>query len=174
MQKFKSTYIDKYGIEESFFISDGSSLKITLRNIEFYGQSFNLLKPKESEYDVSKEIFDLNDYNELVKYVLHVTIQIKIKYNDKIEIGYLNFTTDCSDSNDYYIFKNIELVYKDEIHYLRNVVTEVFEYVLIHLQKSLPKHIYIVSCISCKYGNYNPSGQLEFGGMSCFKKFKEE
>mgnify|MGYP000863072694 CR=1 FL=1 len=174
MQKFKAKYIDKYGEEESLFISDGSSLKITLRNIEFHGSSFNELGPKESEQNIAKEKFDLNERNDLINYVLHITIPIKIKYYGKTEIGYLNFITDCQNPEDYYIFKNIELVYKDEMYSLGNAVIEVFEYVLIHLQKSLPSHIYITSCISCKYGNYHPCGQAEFGGMSCFKKFKEE
>lgn len=174
MPEFKAKYIDRFGEEESFFISDGSSLKITLRNYDFEGRSFNMLSPIESEINERKEKFDLNDRNELVNYIFHITIPIRIKYYTEHKIAYLNFTTDCTDQDDYYIFKDIELIYEDELYSLKDAVTEVFEYVLIHLQRSLPKHIYIISCISCKYGNYHPAGQSEYGGMHCFRKFKAE
>jgi hypothetical protein len=173
MQKFKTTYIDKNGSEESFFISNGSSLYIKLRNVEFKGISFSSLEPVESNLNEAKKHFELNEYNNIIYYVMHITIPIKIKYYKECEIAYLNFVVDCRNPNNYYIFKDIELNIRDEkYHLLKN--EEIFEYVLIRLQKSLPKHIYITSCISCKYGNYNPCGQLEYGGMDCFRKFKSE
>src|SRR5260221_6389950 len=49
-----------------------------------------------------------------------------------------------------------------------------FEGELISLHSALPMGAYLIACINCAYSDYSPYGHGLFGGMACFRKFKQQ
>jgi hypothetical protein len=48
------------------------------------------------------------------------------------------------------------------------------EDLLVDLQKSLPKNMFIQACMFCKYSHYNVAGNDNYGDLNCFKHCKEK
>ena len=95
--EYPTEYKDRRGTEFSKFITDGESMKIVLRGIEFVG-NFWELTPIAEQAESAKLLFDLNENGELSAimdysiganppdYSLKVKMPIKIVTNEDNEI----------------------------------------------------------------------------------------
>ena len=78
MTIFNVTYKDDKGEEITFFESDGSTLNIKLRGINFIGKSFDYLEPVD-DFQKAKELFKLNQDNEITNCEMLIKIPVKLK-----------------------------------------------------------------------------------------------
>jgi hypothetical protein len=173
MLEYPTEYTDRKGTEFSKFITDGQSLKIKLRGVEFEGHFWELA-PIKGQEEIARKYFDLNEFGELngitdlslgessSVFSLNVNIPIKVVTNDNNEIdAIIEFGTNPHKM----IFIINEEKYESE--------RPSFEYGLAsEFTKSLNiKHI--KCCINCKYSEYSPYGSDEYGSLMCFKKSKK-
>lgn len=173
LKKYLVKYTDKFGSLKSEVISHGSNLRLELRNTIFEGREFESLETKET-----KGNFEFNSYNELTNFELEIEIPIIIGHLKNNFNGELILKLEKSIENkkDY----GVELVIKEatfktvfgENLFARNMYN--FEYLMIDMQKTLPENYEIKTCISCKYSNYHPCGNSEFGDLVCFKNVKNK
>ena len=176
MRKYKVKYKDKFGEEETEISSDGSTMYITLRSIQFEGTDFEAF-----EGEVDKRKFDYEMYQdgtgELTNFRMEVVFPIKIYHTKKIVNEKIKF--------------EIEVGKELEIDGLESIVNSIelntsfgnfkstkkiewFEDAIIEIQNMLPKKTQIKTCLSCKYSNYHPVGNGMFGTLYCFKKIKNK
>lgn len=178
MRTYPVTYQDKRGTEKAIIKSDGSELYFSLRGIDFEGSDFEALSGIVDHSKFDYELFE-DGSGDLTNFKLEVELPILLFDNNKkstftevlhcfIEVG-----------------KAIEIQGLDSVincmtlktsfgEFTVNKKLEWFETALISLQDQLPEHIYLKTCLSCKYGNYSPYGNGMFGNIYCFKNFREE
>ncbi len=179
MRKYRATYQDKRGTEEIVIKSDGSDMYFTLRGINFEGQDFEMLEAEEIddtkfEYEMFQDgSGDLTNFR--------ITVTIPVLLFDSIKKN--KFTAP--------LIVNVEVGETTTIKGLDSELTgltlttsfgeftvekklEWMEDALIAIQNQLPEHIYLNTCLSCKYSNYHPVGNGMFGGLCCFKNHKVE
>lgn len=172
--EYPTEYTDNRGTEHSKFITDGESLKIKLRGIEFAGDFYELT-PIVGQEEKANNFFDLNEFGELSgildltpgakppTYSLNVHIPIKIISDENNE---LDATIDFSINPHQMTFIIEGKTYKFE--------KPNFEFGLSpEFTKSLNIK-YVKCCINCKFSEYSPSGNQGYGDMMCFKNCKEE
>lgn len=173
-REYPTKYTDRKGIEHSTFITDGESLKIKLRGIEFKGNFFELT-PIAGQEEKASKLFDLNEFGELSgildltpeakppSFSLNVQIPIKIISHENNELdAIIDFSINPHQMN--FIFKGKTY----------NFEKPNFEFGLSsEFTKSLNIK-YVKCCINCEFSEYSPFGKQEYGDMMCFKKCKEE
>ncbi|WP_298544920.1 DUF6304 family protein [uncultured Aquimarina sp.] len=177
MRKYLATYQDQRGTEEVVIKSDGSDMYFTLRGIDFEGQDFEMLGAEEiddSKFDY--EMFQ-DGSGDLTNFTLAVTIPIllfdSIKKNKftaplivHVEVGETT-TIKGLDSELTCLMLTTsfgEFTVEKKLEWMEDA--------LIAIQNQLPEHIYLNTCLSCKYSNYHPVGNGMFGGLCCFKNYK--
>ena len=161
-----TTYKDQYGTVKTDLKTDGHKLYLTLRDIAFEGVDFESLEGKRdsSKFDYCLEYDDLTNFTMEVVFpltIVHHQVEIVHKLECTIVVKHKELTK-----------IDAKLVGSFGLLTLRN--QEEFEYVLINLQKKLPKNHSIKSCLSCRYADYHPVGNGIFGGLHCFVNLKEE
>lgn len=168
MKKHLAKYKDKFGIEDTELLSDGSSLYLTLRGITFSGVDFELL---EGLLDESK--FEYEKYCDgsatLTKFELTVHLPI-ILINEGNDYT-ANLKAIVNVGNKKYLPVYLEL---DTTYSTFKVSNMDFEGALIAIQRLLPERTDIKTCLSCKHSNYHPLGNGMFGSLHCFKKVEDE
>lgn len=172
--EYPTKYSDTRGTEHSVFITDGESLKIKIRGIVFEGNFYELTPIAGQEENASK-LFDLNEFGDLSgildltagakppAYSLTVQIPIKIISHENNELdAIIDFSINPH---------QMDLVFEGKTYKFENPN---FEYGLSpNYTKSLNIN-YIKCCINCKFSEYSPFGNQEYGDLMCFKKCKEE
>jgi hypothetical protein len=78
MPYYETTYKDKFGQENTFINSDGSSLQIAIRGVHFNGQCLNDFEPIGIALDKAKEVFHLDQYHYLTDCELTVIFPIRL------------------------------------------------------------------------------------------------
>lgn len=176
MRKYKVKYIDKFGEEETVISSDGSTMYLTLRGIDFEGDDFEMLEGKidEDKFEYIKYHADLGD---LINFRMIVVFPIQIYRADKIIIEHIKFEFEVGSTTKIEglspIVNTVELDASfGEFTSQKQVGW--FENSIIEIQNMLPKATQIKTCVSCKYSSYHPIGCGMFGGLHCFKNLKEE
>lgn len=169
MRKYSVKYKDKYGEIKTEIDTDGNTMNLTLRGIEFKGVDFEGLEGKIDESKFEYVIYE-NGIGDLTNFELTVAIPINIIWNGKEVIG--NITAFVSTGNENSIVR-LKLktefgIFEDEKEY------GYFEDALLGIQKKLPKNTKIKTCLSCKYSNYHPVGNGMFGGLNCFRNLKKD
>ncbi len=177
MQEYKATYYDQKGKEEICVKSDGSTLYTTIREIDFEGMDFEILTGK---IDHSKFEYDFIDKEEGDIINLGIEVHFPITLYNKltnttttekliafVEVGKL--------TNSEKFPNTATLEFKASFgSYISKKKIEWFEDSLIEIQKQLPKHLLLKTCLSCKFSHYSPYGNGMYGHLYCFKKIKEE
>lgn len=179
MREYKAIYQDKRGTEEIVIKSDGSYMDFTLRGINFDGQDFEMLEAEEIDNTKFEYEMFQDGSGDLTNFRLTVTIPIllfdSIKKNKftaplivHVEIGEtttikgldseLTCLTLTTSFGEFTVEKKLEWM----------------EDALITIQNQLPEHMYLNTCLSCKYSNYSPYGNGMFGHIYCFKNLKKE
>lgn len=168
--EYPTEYKDRKGTEHSMFITDGESLKIKLRGVEFEG-NFYEITPIAGQEEKASKLFDLNEFGDLSgildltpeakppAYSLNVQIPIKIISHENNELdAIIDFSINPHQMN---------FIIKGKTY---NFEKPNFEYGLSpEFTKSLNIK-YVKCCINCKFSEYSPFGD----DMMCFKKCKEE
>lgn len=176
MRIYQGTYQDKRGVETIAIKSDGSTMYLSLREIDFEGYDFEMMT---GEIDATKFDYDIrrDGSGGITNFQLTITIPIQLYDNktDKtfieplttyVEVGETT-TIDGLDSELTGLILNTSF---GEFKVEKNL--EWMEDALIAIQEQLPSNIYLKTCISCKYANYSPFGNGMFGSIYCFKNLK--
>jgi hypothetical protein len=174
MTVYPTTYNDNFGKEDSSFSSDGTSLKINIRNQTFVGQNFDSLELEVTGTETNFN-FCLNEYNSLTDCCFQIKIPIKVRQNTEILSAGLNIEIALENSK-HPTTKVFELAVGKDSFDLQNGKENAmwFESQMIQLQKLLPQNTKINSCIFCAFSNYGVSGSDSFGTLHCFKGIKNE
>ncbi|MBK9248892.1 MAG: hypothetical protein IPM69_12455 [Ignavibacteria bacterium] len=181
--EYPTEYRDSKGIEKSTFITDGKSLKIKLRSIEFEGHFWDLRPLSQNNVRI-KELFVIQDqdilqpiYNKdgsfrayvsyyagsLTEYSLKIQMPIKvIMHNDKEANALIEF--ELFPGELYFVFEGNRY----------NFERPNFEYGLSPEFTTSFNIKYIKCCTNCKYSEYDPFGNDDYGDLMCFKNSKEE
>lgn len=177
MIQYPTVYKDKNGEITTLFYSDGSSLKIQLRETDFESYSFTDLETKET--DTSKLLLFEFTTNSQIPVLTHceftITIPTSVDNNTiKEKADLLIYAKCCTDFGPYKEANTIQLQlkYTNETYYTKDY--DDIETALIQLQLQLPTNRTIMNCLSCKYSNYHPLGNDMFGTLYCFKKIKDK
>ncbi|NQY31367.1 MAG: hypothetical protein HRT69_18115, partial [Flavobacteriaceae bacterium] len=158
--------------------SDGSTMYLTLRGIDFEGHDFEALTGEIDDTKFEYEIFKGYTLKHLSNFKLTVTIPILL-YNSlsnqtltenltvAIEVGetvkIMGLDSEITNLKLSSCFG--EFVVEKKLEWMEDA--------LIALQNKLPENIYLKTCLSCKYSNYSPFGNGMFGSIYCFKNIKE-
>lgn len=179
MKIYTATYQDKRGAEEVIFKSNGSELYTTIRGVNFSGGDFEQLTADK----IDETLFDYEMFadgsGDITNFQLKITFPIQL---------YNSLTNQVSTENlkalivvgEYTTIEGLDHELNGLIlttsfgEFVVQKKLEWMEDALIMLQNQLPKHIYIKTCLSCKFSNYHPVGNGMFGSMCCFKNFKNE
>jgi hypothetical protein len=173
--EYPTEFKDSKGTEFSKFVTDGKSLKIEVRGVTFEGHFWELTPLKGQEENAQK-YFDLNEDGELNGIIdlrkkeesigyfsVDVKIPIKILNKDNNEIdAIIEFGTNPYKMNfiingEKYESERPSLEYGMDIDHTKSLNIN-----------------YIKCCINCKFSEYSPYGNQEYGDMMCFKNCKEE
>lgn len=169
--EYPTEYKDSKGTEHSKFRTDGETLKINLRGIEFEGH-FWTLTPIEEQKENAKKLFELNENGEL-NGIMDYSIGAPPAYSLKVEIPIKIITVDNNEIDakiDYGAHKMNFIIagksFKFEI--------ENFEYGLSPKFTTSLNIKCVKCCLNCQFSEYSPFGNEEYGDMMCFKRCKEE
>lgn len=163
-------YKDSKGTEQSTFITDGRSMRITLRNILFEGHFWELL-PMENSKEELEHLFDLTefDYTDGTKGYSVNGFSIKAEIPVKI----LDKDGDETDASVYFEIGESH-VYCLHINGCKfNLKYPNFEAGL------MPQHTQafgiqcVKCCANCQYSEYSPYGSDTYGDLMCFRNSKE-
>ncbi|MCJ8291355.1 MAG: DUF6304 family protein [Flavobacteriales bacterium] len=168
--KYPVEYRDSYGSEKGYFISDGKSLVITIRNTVFQGHFWDLFPVNSAKGEIENlftlEEFEYSDQTKgckLSDYSLKVQLPIKVINADDIEVdGLINFSMDP-----YKLEFEIE-----GKHYQFEKPN--FEYGLSREHTTSLNIKHVKCCVNCIYSEYSPYGSDEYGDLMCFKQSKSE
>ncbi|WP_299602989.1 DUF6304 family protein [uncultured Aquimarina sp.] len=179
MRHYKTTYQDKRGTEQIVIKSDGSEMVTTIRGINFDGPDFDQLTADKIDHEKFDYQMLADGSGDVTNCSFLITIPIKLYNTTSKELFEENL--------DAYIVVGDDTTINGLDHELNSLTLhtsfgkftvekklEWMEDALIALQNQLPAHIYINTCLSCKYSNYSPYGNGMFGGIYCFKKIKEQ
>ena len=172
MRKYQTTYKDKFGIEKSEILSDGSELNINLSNLDFSGRCFELLEGKIDKMKFEYEVFEENEaLGDLTNCQFIVNFPVKLFKHKKVITELIQADIVIGENNNY----GVKLTLKSkEFDILNSNRYDFFEDALINIQKQLPNDVVLRICLSCKYSHYHPLGNTMFGGLFCFKAIKEK
>ena len=172
MHQYKVHYQDKYGSEDTYFESNGSHLKISIRDIVFEGRGFDDFEPNVRNDLEGK--FDFDKFDCLINFKMVVSMPIYIKIHKNLKTSNLKFTCKYYEGDPCSLFSNFSITVENIEYFSAIEHRTVMEDALIKLQNTLPVEMDIISCVSCKYTNYSPCGTSEFGAIICLGNFKEQ
>lgn len=176
MRKYPIKYSDKFGTEEGEIHSDGSSMYLTLRGIQFEGSDFEGL---EGEVDESKFQYQLykDGSGDLFNFRMEIQFHISLQHENKVISAPMKFEIEVGEELEFdgleSIVTTVELATSFG-KFQSNKKVEWFEEAIIEIQNKLPNNTRIKSCLNCKYSNYHPVGNGMYGSLYCFKKLKSK
>ena len=174
MTIFNVTYKDDKGEEITFFESDGSTLNIKLRGINFTGKSFDYLEPSE-DFQKANELFKLNQDNEITNCEMLVKIPVKLNDRENLIESILIVEILINETNYPKTKKFSICVDNKSFDIITNDDTGLyFESQLISLQKKIPINYKIYSCLFCALSHYSVYGSDKFGTLICYKELKDK
>ena len=160
--EYPTEYKDSNGVINSTIITDGKSIKINLRGVDFQGIHFWELYPQTNKaLDLTKE-FNFSEDGYLSDYSMKIAMPIKVVTNQNSEI---DATIEFEMNNE-----KIKIIIDGETYYLGRPN---FEYGLNPIFTKLPNIEYIKCCTNCAYSEYSPFGCEDYGDLMCFKNSKE-
>ncbi|SHJ98332.1 DUF6304 family protein [Pseudozobellia thermophila] len=170
MRTYPVTYKDRFGEESTTILSDGSTMCLTLRAIEFKGIDFEMLSGKMDHTQ-----FEYEKYQDGTGYLTNfeMDVQFPIKINSGTIADSGEITAHIRTGREKETLVSLELTTAFG-KFLNSKKHEWFEDALIEIQQLLPQKCRIKSCLSCRYSNYHPIGNGMFGGLHCFRNLKCE
>jgi Family of unknown function (DUF6304) len=173
---YPTKYSDRRGVELSELRNDGRNLSVRLRDVSFSGCDFDGLK---ADADCGAEL--LSKFTLRRGYLcdcdLDCEIPIPVVFGDETFVGILRMHLELGAParNGGLEREELSLSLAAKDHVYRSAGTSGwFEDELLSLQSIFPPAAYLKACISCAYSDYSPYGHGLFGGMTCFRNFKQE
>lgn len=189
---YSAQYTDEFGTESTAIINDGSSLKMTLRNVEFSGKDFHSFKTQASTNDINS-MFNLYA-SELCGYFIdcqipvlivsnneesRVLLHAHIEYGKPVEISTpINQAKTKLETNQGIDVETMRL----EIEYQGKTYKSggknfysTFDEQLTELRDEFPTDFYLKICWNCGLSDYHTfAGSGVFGNLGCFRNAKNE
>ena len=181
--KYKGTYQDKFGTEETTVFNDFKEISFKLGDFNFVSNHFDDFKlhgyenfaPEQlSRFTFSPiDIYQSDEKSyELKDFILSFTVPVTI----------LNLSTKHTSNSNLFIrldnnrvdrFTEIflEVVYDGKKF---SASSELFEIAADHINKQINGEFVIKNCFWCLYSDYSVSGQSLAGSMLCFLKYEKE
>ena len=192
---YQATYKDKFGEEITTIFNDGDSLKLTIRDVQFQGSSFELLTPILDQEPLP-ESFSLF-LDALCDFELDCEIPVQVSINEQqfqtilfvhFEIGQADGSrqlTILRKKDDGSILESNTALNREVLQLKLQIDDKVyassgqnlyatFDEQLIEIKSQLPDNIYLKSCWNCAYSDFLPTGSGQFGNLACFKNTKDE
>jgi hypothetical protein len=174
MPSWQGRFQDRHGSEHIEFHSDGSTLQVRIREVDFVGPSFDCLEPVPGQ-QAHRDVFDL--YRGMLSpCTMQWEIPLTVTAGEQAAAGVLHcelllVTPSAQDP-----------LGAPELHLtLRFGDTRVethrsngeFETALEELHRQLPVQTSVKTCITCAWSDYSPLGSNVFGSMGCFRADKD-
>jgi hypothetical protein len=186
---YPAQYTDEFGTEATIIINNGSSLKMTLRGVDFSGKDFHSFKIQSTINDKNSKFNLFAD--ELCGYFIDCQIPILIVHNDEesqallyvyIEYGRPAEVVSPVKTN---LENNLGIVVETmrlEIEYQGKTYSSsgensysTFDEQLTELKDVLPHNFYLKICWNCSLSDYHVfAGSGVFGNLGCFRYAKNE
>jgi len=173
---YPARYTDRYGVESTTLRNNGARLYLRLRGVTFSGADFDSLEPDPHAAPEALATFDLHG-GALCNCTIECEIPLPVVQESRtiasplevhLELGRPT-ATGCLDR------EVLILSLRLEGQSFRSAGDSGwFEDELLTLQSSLPAGSYLKACIGCAHADYSPYGHGLFGGIACFRNWKEE
>jgi hypothetical protein len=160
-------YEDRFGLVDTVCRSNGRELIFELRGRAFRGENFNLLDVDgpDDMASLPDDQFPVDRYGDLLACF---TIELPLPVLGAVEpAAQLGLSFDYRDGDDCLIDATLRLdgaLWRTTARRARGFV----ELCLIDLQRQLPDGVFLACCLSCRWSNYYPGGNPEFGAIGCF------
>lgn len=168
---YPTTFTDSFGTEETSFFSDGESLSIEIRGVQFQGHFWELQLADEwtSEFETKFNFAQGKTLQGatipiLADFKLWVKIPIQVLTNEHEELDALVEVDKREQTQLYYLIGGRGAKFK------RNS----FELGLLPAFTKGFQIQYVKCCLNCKFSSYSPFGHDAFGDLMCFKQCKTE
>ena len=173
---YPTKYSDRRGIELTELRNDGRNLSVRLRDVSFGGRDFDGLKAEPGCDDELLSKFTLCR-GSLCDCELDCAIPIPVVFGAEAFVATLRMRLELGvpAANGGLDREQLSLSLAAKGKVYRSAGTSGwFEDELLSLQSNFPPAAFLKACISCAYSDYSPYGHGMFGGMACFRNFKQE
>jgi hypothetical protein len=174
--QYRTTYSDRHGVETTTMHNDGATLALTLPGVLFSGPDFDSLAPDSRSEPLVLENFSLAN-GSLCECVIECEIPLPVvadsATNSALLVAQLRLGSQAANGglDDERLLLSLRV---NEEVYRSTGKSGWFEDELLDLQRVLPAGAYMKACINCGLSDYSPGGHGLFGGMLCFRDFKEQ
>jgi hypothetical protein len=173
---FAAFYQDKFGVETTVIQNDGKNLRMVIRGIEFNGFMFDDFEPNVTDETLLASF--LLNRGTLCSCRISCDIPVAVVVLETIIECVLNAQIELGDpkSNGGIDREQIRLTLQldDQVFQSSGAKGGWFDDELQEIQTVLPDGVYIKSCYTCAFSDYNPAGYGAFGCMACFRNNKQE
>lgn len=175
---YPTLYRDQFGEESTTIRNDGTTLRMTLRGVEFTGENFNAFEPAAGRDEAQLSSFTFDPVM-LCACEIICDIPLPIVIADEVVVGtlHVHFTlgrprpTPPGGLDREHLI--LSLSFMDHL-LISSGMSGWFEDELLELQQMLPAGGYLKACICCAFSDYSPAGHDVFGGLACFRGHKAE
>lgn len=175
MDRFEGTYTDSRGTEAIVLTNDGTTIRTTIRGLEFAGPELEALRPQPPGADAQDRVALWR--GALCHCRIRWVMPLAIQHENELRRGTLDVEivlgAGAADGGLDDLALRLTLRY-DGATFASTSRKDFFEDQLNSIQDQLPPGIYIKACINCNFSDYSPYGSTTFGGMLCFRNIKDE
>jgi Family of unknown function (DUF6304) len=173
---YSTRYSDRHGVETTELHNDGANLSVRLRGVWFMGRDFDGLEPAPNSGSESVRSFTLWR-GSLCDCTFECDIPLPVAFGGETSMGALRMRLElgvpASNGGLDRELLSLRLTIREQVYHSPGS-SGWFEDELLSLQSRLPAGVYLKACINCAYSDYSPGGHGLFGGMACFRHFKQE
>lgn len=165
------SYRDERGTESVSFISDGSSIRASIRGVAVSGRAPDMLRAVQ---DLDPDRSSGLSFRDGVLWYCLISIDIPVSVlGDRSEKkGTLRVAWNLDHSADKVSSGVPRLIIDGEVDVAAG--SEDFEVSLPQIGEKLPRGSFLKTCINCQFSDYSPAGTASFGSMFCYRTLKAE
>lgn len=169
-------YQDANGIISTSLQTDGTTLRILIRAVEFIGDDLDSLSPVANTMPEALQSFRLHQ-NCLCDCRFDIDFPIQVSRSGGFEDALLKAHLDFGKPSPTGGLENegvkLQLKFRD-LNFQSTGKSGWFEGELLELDKQLPSGCHMKLCITCAHSDYSPYGHGMFGCLACFRGNKAE
>jgi hypothetical protein len=173
MARYPAVYTDRHGRERTHIDNDGATLRMTLRGVEYSGETFDDFEPPEG---IAQELLPSFTFygRELCACTLEWDMPIGVRTPRGVTVAVLSCRLELgAPLANGLECKTVQLALHFDGQVVNSGQCADFEYALVAIQAGLPPDVSMVICFSCAFSDYNPIGAGTFGGLACFRDCKD-
>jgi hypothetical protein len=176
MTTYPARYTDGHGTLDTTVTTDGHTLHLALRGVDFAGTDLDALAPDPHAPSARLASFTLN-HQSLCACRLDLSVPVLVGGGESTAPGVLETRLDLGEPG-----PNGGLVHEYLAMrlvcgcgtYTRSGTSGWFEDALTEIQAQLPPGLFLQACINCLFADYSPYGHGCLGSMMCFRNLKAE